>query len=78
MGKPIMHFCLTEKDPCISYLKQYGNARIIYLTDLQDATVLKDLVQFSEEGKEIDIDLKTVFPRCFPEYTAELLENLIK
>ena len=78
MGKPIMHFCLTEKDPCISYLKQYGNARIIYLTDLQDTTVMKDLVQFSEKGKEINIDLKTVFPRCFPEYTAELLENLIK
>lgn len=78
LGKPIVHFCLTEKDPCVSYLKQYGNARIIYSTESHDARVLKDLVRFSEEKKEINIDLKRVFPRCFPEYTAVLLENLIK
>lgn len=78
MGKPIVHFCLTKKDPCISYLKQYGNARIIYSIESHNETVLNDLVKFSEEGKVTNIDLKTVFPRCFPEYTAELLENLIK
>lgn len=78
MGKPIVHFCLIEKDPCVPYLKQYDNAKIVYSTEIYKETMLNDLAQFVGKGKVINLDLKTVFPRCFPEYTAKLIEDLIK
>ena len=77
-GKSIVHFCLTKSDPCISYLRQYGNARIFYPAEAHEKEALSDLVQFSEERNVINTELKTIFPRCFPEYTARLIEDLIK
>lgn len=76
-GKPIMHFCLTENDPCIDYLIKYGNARIIHSGTIYDDNNLNDVVKFVENGTVIDRNLKNTFPKCFPEYTANLLKELI-
>ena len=63
--KPIIHFALTEKDPCISYLKKYGNAKIVFATDNLKMEQLEDLTKFVVNRNSTDVDLKKCFPRCF-------------
>ena len=77
-GKPIVHFCLTEKDPCVAYLRQYGNAKIVYSTEKCTGNLLDSLIEFIETREAANPDLKAMFPRCFPEYTADLLKDLVE
>ena len=76
-GKPIIHFCLTEEDPCISYLKQYGNAYIVFASDFSETQKIVELKRFIYNRHSTSIDLKTAFPRCFPDYTAKILEEMV-
>lgn len=76
-GKPIIHFCLTEKDPCIFYLKEYGNAFIVHASEFSKAEEFDELIQFINNRHSASVDLREVFPRCFPDYTAKVLEEMI-
>lgn len=76
-GKPIIHFCLTEKDPCVSYLKKYGNAYVVYASDFLETEKIAELKRFIHNRHSTGIDLKTAFPRCFPDYTAKILEEMV-
>lgn len=76
-GKPIVHFCLTERDPCIPYLKKYGNAYIVYSDDISRKEKINELKQFIDARKSASIDLRTAFPRCFPDYTENILKEML-
>ena len=76
--KPIVHLCFTKKDPCIQYLKKYGNAKVIFSSDITEDKRLNELVQFITRASLADINLQEYFPRCFPNYTARLIEDLTK
>lgn len=76
-GKPIIHFCITEEDPCISYLKRYGNAYIMFASDVLNIVKLDELYHFIANRHSTSIDLRKIFPRCFPDYTAKILEEMM-
>lgn len=76
-GKPIIHFCLTENDPCISYLKKYGNAYIVDSSDFSKKNRIDELKRFINDRHFVDTDLRKIFPRCFPDYTAKILEEML-
>lgn len=77
--KPIVHFCVTEKDPCIPYLEKYRNAILIYSASIAEVRRLIDWLRSIEINDSTNmIDLEKSFPRCFPGYTAALLEKMTK
>lgn len=78
MRKPIIHFCLTKRDPCIPYLEKYKNAKIIFLNDNMKEKQMEELAYFIKQAPLANIELEKCFPRCIPSYTAKLIEELVK
>lgn len=75
-NKPIIHQYFVEDDPCILYLKEYGNAFLFdQSTSNNSISIDLGLCEFLAEAEQKDIDLLSLFPRCTANYIADILES---
>ena len=74
-GKPIIHLYSRSDDSCLPYYSQYKNVMLIDQSD-QFEINRKKLDVFLRELKSIDFDeIKSVFYKNTPEYTAKLIDD---
>lgn len=70
-GNPIVHLYLVDDDPCIPYLKKYGN--VFLFKSGHDET--KKIIEFVMNCKPINIGIIRMFSSCIPQYTADLIRS---
>lgn len=78
--KPIIHVLAGENDIVPQYLSRYPMALLLNPNDEQGFNLMK-LQTFVKEykGKSVSFDeLAAAFPKNTPEYTAQLIKNLLK
>lgn len=79
-GKPILHVIGGKNDTAIPYLHTYGNALLIDPNDNIEQNIEKT-VKFIENnlGRTVDaMQLRNALPMNTPEYTVELLIDMIE
>lgn len=80
--KPIIHLCYQENDASIPYLERYGHALII---KVYEETLDKHIIRIQEFveyyiNNRVTInacDIKKQYLENTPEYTAEVIDNMI-
>ena len=70
-GNPIVHFYFVDDDPCIPYLKKYGN--VLLFKSEQDET--QKLIKYVMNCKPKKVEITSMFPSCVPQYTANMIRN---
>lgn len=75
-GKPILHQCLIENDPCIPYLKKYDNAYVVRVEGTCREEQVQQASLFLGNLQDKKTDVTKLFPRCTPQYTAQRLKEI--
>lgn len=77
-GKSIIHFAYGKCDACIPYLNKYANGLVIYMDDDMSESIKKceDFISKINNKQNIG-ELKEAFYHNSPQYSVELLEQMI-
>ena len=70
-GNPIVHLYLVDDDPCIPYLKKYGNAFLF--KNGNDET--QRIMEYVMNCKPKSIEITSMFSSCIPQYTANMIQS---
>ena len=70
-GNPIVHLYLFDDDPCIPYLKEYGNALLLKC----DHDEAQKMVEYVMHCKQKKVEVASMFPSCTPQYTANMIQR---
>ena len=68
---PIVHLYLVDDDPCIPYLKKYGNAFLFKYGN--DET--QRIMEYVMNCKPKSIEITSMFSSCIPQYTANMIQS---
>lgn len=74
-GKPIIHLTRGLDDSCLPYLKKYPLSLILD----EDADISSEFSSFLQKlqcDSGTDVDLESIYPEAFPNYTVGLIQSL--
>ena len=75
-GKPIIHLARGKDDSCLPYLEKYPLSLIL---DEESADISAEFSLFLQKLQGCigaDIDLESIYPAAFPNYTVGLIQSL--
>lgn len=70
-GNPIVHLYIVDDDPCLPYLKKYGNAFLFKSGHDKP----QRMVEYVMNCKPKKMEITSMFPSCVPQYTANMIRS---
>lgn len=75
-GKPIIHLTRGLDDSCLPYLEKYPLSLILDEESADISSEFSSFLQKLQSDSGTDVDLESIYPEAFPNYTVELIQSL--